>query len=902
MRRTALALCYQPLCKNNNDLFVVFGKQQVLAILWHDCVQTTWVALFCREALSKFSEKKNFAFFCLEQYYANTGVLDLKWFTYFVAGHANSVRESTRKLIMALDFRAFATDVPASFAGTNGHGFSKTLRLIGPSFPAVRCILLGGNSGYDPSDLGHLLRPEFFPEDGSTSMPMMLDIGCCGMALPNNFFHPSYWRQLVYLDMSGVPGSLKGIVKTGTFHKGALPNLRILKLRGRELDEASLAPIAAYSRQHIWSLDLSYNKLTDGCVRRLFYLCFGIDDLTAQKGRYEVEGELVMIQGVSGVELEAEVSPMWRGWFSYIVESSLSATFAHPDRYLADSPVYDEGSQNAQRLAGNEPLRSDRVDDVKITLAGGPGQPAPDWHDVRNADICKPPPSLTHISLSGNPDFSIEGVESMFRFSRGHIEHFDCASPAIATHGQVPFTLAGIVGRSHLFRPVFASNLQSLRIHHSLVTHIPTFYDPTKSVLAALEYAETVLRKRAEMAYPLEFVPDLSPRLQSLTLTCLPRVSTGPLINKLLQFLSSASDQEHALRAQQSAIPISRRGPTMLRGLRHIRLEFEPYPPQDHVREDTFESLDAEALLNSSSEGFSFFKEEMPATVTDARKKKAQVGEEESAKESGKSISTSGGSSRCLCAQPKQTDTGGVGITPSKAAFSIRPSEIISGTEVAGDIMAGRSDRLAHYPLPEALHNHSEYVREVLSLEEAGTGNKKTTIKVSVWVGTGQPGPSKAVNAYMANLSRESLRTHIRPATPDQVKAGVPVGACIYNAAWDAILWLVDDTAEEESRMKRDGEASQLPTGATSTQLHINDESRLPSSRRQGQYSESMHDVVEAIRQFRAETRATYRPRTRTASPTSPTGHPGGEPLQQKQQERRVPCHWTGKLEVMLAS
>ncbi|CAK7219445.1 hypothetical protein SCUCBS95973_003824 [Sporothrix curviconia] len=805
---------------------------------------------------------------------------DLRWFTYFVTGHAKSVRESTRRLIVALDFRAFATDAPASLAGTNGHGFSETLRLIGVAFPAVRCILLGGNTGYDPSDLGRLLRPGDFPGDGSVSMPLILDIGRCGMPLPNDFFHPSYWRQLVYLDMSGVPGSLKGIIKTGTFDQGALPNLRILKLRGRELDEASLIPIAEYARLRLWSLDLSQNKLADSCVRRLFYPCFGTDDLTAPRGCHEVEGKLAVVQVVPRVE----VPPMWRGWFSYIVESLPSAAFSHPDRYLADSPVYDEGGQTLSRLAGNEPLRSDRVIDAKNMLAGGPGQPAPDWHDIQDADICKLPPSLTHVHLSDNPEFTVEGVESMFRFSRGHIRHFDCASPAIATGGQVPFSLTGIVGRSHIFRPVFASNLQSLRIHHSLVTHIPTLHDPDKSVLVALKYAETVLRKRAEMAYPQAVVPDLNPRLQSLTLTCLPRVSTGPLIDKLIRFLVCAADQENALRAQQSAVPVSRRGPTMLRGLRHIRLEFEPYPPQDEDRDGAFESLDAQALLDSSTEGeqgFSFFGEERPATAANAKDSRREVRASEEG--SGNSCGDAGGSG----------PNGGPNSSP--------------GTAVADQRKVAQSDRLPHYPLPGAVDSDSEFVREVLALEhDSGSISQKTpntTIKVFVWVGSGRRSSNRAVNAYMANLSRESLRTHIRPATPDQVKAGVPVEACVYNAAWDAILWLTDETLDAQEQEEGD-ETPPLPTSGSSEPVQGRQEPKGPSSRRQGHHSQGMRDVVNAIRQFRAGTRASHHHRARGMSPMSRTGQGQNQQQEHQQQQKRRPAprHWTGTLEVLLAS
>ncbi|CAK7207496.1 hypothetical protein SEUCBS139899_010306 [Sporothrix eucalyptigena] len=687
--------------------------------------------------------------------------------------------------------------------------------------------------------------------------------------------------------MSNVPGSLKGIIKTGTFHQGALPNLRILKLRDRDLDEASLVPIAEYCRQRIWSLDLGQNKLTDSCVRKLLYLCFGVDDLTAQKGHHEVEGGLATVQDVPGVD----IPPMWRGWFSYIVESSFSTTFTHPDRYLADSPVYDEGNQRQSRLTGNEPLRSDRVEDVKIALAGGPGQPVPDWHDVREADICKPPLSLTHVYLSGNQGFTMEGVESIFRFSRGHIQHFDCASPAIATNGQVPFALTGILGRSHLFRPVHASNLRSLRIHHSLVTHIPTLNDPSKNALMALKYAETVLHERAEMAYPQAFVPDLNPRLQSLTLTCLPRVSTGPLIDKLIRFLVSAADQEEAVRMQHSALPVSRRGPAMLRGLRHIRLEFEPCPPEDENVNGTFENLDAKALLNSSTDGFSFFGEASSAKTAAA---KAEVQPKEG---NGKSTGSGGNGSHRAGKNLEVPGSGG-----DIAAASPAPQDLLCTSKDAEDaVKAGQPDRLPHYPLPGALDADSEYVRERLSLGNQDSVNE-TTVQVSVWVGTGKRGPNRTMNRYMANLSRESLRTHIRPATPDQVEAGVPVGACIYNAAWDAILWLID---EDENGNGGDGERGTIPlsTSIAATQDRARQAPKQPSPRRQEHHGQGMRDVVDAIRQFRAETRTGYP--QKGMAPTSPFDQQAGESQRQRrlqQQRQPAPRHWTGTLEVLLAS
>ncbi len=708
------------------------------------------------------------------------------------------MRPSTRKLVASLDLRSFV-DAPRAGAIGQGHSFAETIQLLAVLFPAARCILLGRGSGYGPADLTHLLKPGDFPEDGSVSMPLLLDMSLCGLPLPNNFFHSPYWRQVAYLDMSNLPGSLQGIVKAETF-QGALPNLRILKIRGRGLDEQSISPIAGFLRQRVWSLDLRDNKLTDRCVDSFLYGCFGADYLTVESGRFEVEGKIAVLEDARLGE--AALSPGLRDKLSYIVESSLSGTFSHPERFLADSPVYDAG--RSPRRVGVESLRNDAVDDVKASLAGTTGFAAPNWHIIGDTDICQAPSSLTHLYLSGNAGFTAEGVESLFRVARGYIEHFDSASPALTTGVCMPFEMAGLVGRSHLFRPVFASNLSSLRVHHSLVTQVPTVKHPCKSPLASLEYAETAVRENAELAYPQTFVPNLNPRLQSLTLCCLPRLSAGPLLDKLIQFLALAHEQEDGIK--QASATMSHRGPIMLRGLRHIRLEFEPYPPSDDA-DSGFASLDAEAILNASAGGFSFFEE-------------------------------AGGSRPARDLRHHGADDAVDGTLSAPAQADRNADEPPT---------MGQSDRLPHYPLPGASAADSEYVCEAISWNEDGAVK---TGQLSVWVGSGVLGSNRAVNAYMSSLSRPNLRARIRPATPDQIKAGVSPGACVFNAAWDAILW-------------SDG----MP-GLKS----------LPSDGR------DMLDVVQVIRNFRRATSAGLTPIL-------------DEPLQKP----RAIGHWTGKLEVMLA-
>ncbi|OAA57566.1 leucine rich repeat domain containing protein [Niveomyces insectorum RCEF 264] len=758
-------------------------------------------------------------------------VQGLEWYVYFVAKFAKTVRRSTRLLVTSLDFRGFTSGAAASFAGFSGPSFSRTLSLLGSVFPAVRCIFLDGHGGYDPDDFPKPSQADDFPEDGSEPLPLILSLGRCSLPLPHTFFHSPYWRQLVYLDLSDLPGSLRGLIKNETFRRGALPNLRILKLRGRELDGASVPVVVASSLlDGLWSLDVSRNKLTDGCLPQLFGREPALSvDLPLQGALFDVEGKLVVVKDANG----APVSSSPSGAFFHIAESASSASFLHPDRYLADAPVYDPRSE--QRLTGSEPLRRDSADGVKRVLAGGAGLAVPDWHALRELGMCKKPPFLTHLYLSGNRGITPHGVEVCFRHSRGHLEHFDCGDPDIPTSvgGRTPFSLTGILGRSHISRPVVASNLRQLRIHHSFVTHIPTLTDPSRSALDALAYAETVLRARAELAYPQAFVPDLNPRLQSLTLTCLPRVSAGPLIDKLIAFLRLAYEQEKAIR--RATVSRSRRGPAMLQGLRHLCLEFAPYPLRDAPGAG-LDELDAEALLNSDDGRFSFFGEEAPAPVRTPDTKTS------------KNRGLHNGSED----NQMRTDT-----SPATALAHETQNPVFGdGKEgVAMPLPERPPVRLAHYPLPGAIATDGEHVREVV------VGDEDRTHPVHVWVGTGVPGPSRAVNAYMANLAYAALRTRVLPASPDQVKAGVPAGSCVYTAAWDAILW-IDGVVTTQRAAPPPGKGNE------------------------------MLDVVDAVRQFRAATKAAY------VACMSQSVSPGAA----RDNDQPEHNHWTGTLALLFTS
>lgn len=217
----------------------------------------------------------------------------------------------------------------------------------------------------------------------------------------------------------------------------------------------------------------------------------------------------------------------------------------------------------------------------------------------------------------------------MIQLTKGRLESLSCDSTSIwPSKLPLAFTLPwpkwmrlqGFLGLAHLFRPLLSSNLRTLRIHHSLVTRIPTLDTNQLSSLARAYLSETVVLPRVRLAYGQAFVPDMNPRLSSLTLTGIPRQSTGPLIKELISFLRLLSLQEEAIQKIQNGAGSVRHAPPLLKGLRHLALIFEPFDSLEGVssyaREEDFfanEDLDVDELLyNDEEEIFSFFKDEWP--------------------------------------------------------------------------------------------------------------------------------------------------------------------------------------------------------------------------------------------------------------------------------------------------
>ncbi|RDA91996.1 hypothetical protein CP533_6044 [Ophiocordyceps camponoti-saundersi (nom. inval.)] len=471
---------------------------------------------------------------------------------------------ATRALARIIDARAFAKLVcDFSTERLLERSFATALSLL----PNLDCLLLDGHEDLDPAvvlggRLGLRLR--------------VLSISSCSFPLPSRILDRPSFRTLVFLDASAVRGSIRPLLRPGL-----LPDLAVLKLRQREVNDAALSALAPCFPPRLWSLDLSDNQLTDAAVDTLLPLMSVSSSSSLRSvSRFQVEGEAVSLPDEP---------------FAFIAESSWSDSFSHPERYFVDLPTYDEAGEEAGRLPRFNRHRAPlRLDSAEAVYRAG-SEPE---------DGYRRPPGITHLHLSGNRLSSL-GLQRLLRLSSGLLEDFDCCSVPLLPSGRIPGLgglprLYGLLGAAHLFRPVLSCNLRALRIHHSLVTHVPTIEtsdDQQLSPLSRLYLAETSVLDRVHDLYPQPYEPDMNPRLVKLTLTGVPRRSSGPLTASLIRFLDLLASQERAIKdAPWSSA-------TKLQGLRHLALEFEPDPMDDGCCQDVADGGECNGL----EQGFSFF-------------------------------------------------------------------------------------------------------------------------------------------------------------------------------------------------------------------------------------------------------------------------------------------------------
>lgn len=681
----------------------------------------------------------------------------------FVDHTGKGVRKSTSSMVAVMDFRGASMSCGLAPSSLD----SNKVREIPARFPNVRCLLLDEHSGIDPSMLSKNPVLSRHPHS-SLSKLHLLSLAGCGLPLPARFAVDRWLTGLVYLDLSNTPGSLQSLVDQNSLRVANLPRLRILKIRGKGLDCATARAIIREFGTRLWSLDVSRNNMGDKFLDDV--IDFSLPTYSGMKlqtaGHFEVEGKIRTIRGNSGYS---------NGRFYFIEESACSATFSCPERYLADTPIYrpeiihsadNEGPLHQRtRSNGRGRARGDSVSDALRVLAGDPGEGIPDAPYLR--DSVHWPSShagTTHLHLNSLA-VSAAAMKRLLRCSPGYIEHFECDSTiclspqrSAALVTKAPWlsrsTFAfGLPGAAYLFRPVISSNLRVLKVHHSLVTNTPTVACRSTDVLTKLWLAESCLQERMDLAYPQTYVPDMNPRLYSLTLCMIPRYSTGAVTERLINFLKLAARQEQMIERVKASTPP--RGPPVLQGLRHIRLEFEPDADDEIARlEDEADELDPGALLSQGEEAFSFFSESAwdPSSSSSVKSKTERQ--------------------------------------PPIASPATKPPGV---SEANKNIDTPMSKRLDCAPFNQA--GNDEHIEVTIR----PTNDSDEGLTVPVWIGPGiiSPANPPAINEYMRNLCdpANTDADGVIAATPCHAAAGVPAGSFIFHRAWDAML-LPPPTAE----------------------------------------------------------------------------------------------------------
>lgn len=770
----------------------------------------------------------------------------------------------------------------------------------------LRCVVFDGHPELEPTLLA---REAYKPFVGQIRLLSMAD---CQVALPTIFFAYPAFRKLLYLDISNNHAWAQ--MFTDTFTRHHLPSLRILKLKGLKTScPVVLRMLKAFSWQ-LWSLDVSNNKsLQDDFLPGL--VTWGFDPWRPPKSEmnehFQVEGMLL-------------TAPDAADDVYILEESAWSATFSHPDRYLADPPRYhahldgrDPGPTRRRffsRVTGTEVIRGDSLDDTIRALDGGPFRPVPAEHEMPYEG----PTGLTHLHFN---DLNVHTncVERLLLYHSGCLEHFECNRALMMYSDDTEwleqtlgpstnYVLYGLPGMSYLFRPVFQSNLRVLKIHHSLVTNIPTLGpfssgDP-HSTLESLWLAETHLRARLDTVFPQTYVPDMNPRLHSLTLSGIPRRSSGIVTDRLVRFLQLAAAQEQGVERTRRAIT-HYRGATVLRGLRHIRLEFAPDP------NDLDDIIDLTAVGGSGFEG----DEDVAAAMSalDRVSGDAWGTWDTSSEEAGDAAAAN---VTATAAIPATAPAPAPAPAPAAAPGPTPPGYEEAEQQHAPPSSSRPQQRPPPPPGPQRLttfpynSTDTEYYNHRLP-----DGDDGSPVTVPVWIGSGilrgagegsssnynssigdndaqqHTTTTAAVDEYMRTLATTALAARSEPtrATPAHVAAGVPAGVLFYGRAWERMLF-----EPPPSLASAGGAGTEMITAET-----VKPPGPVELRRTMGiTTGGGGGGVLEGIKAFRVASRARYEAAVAAAAAAREgSGGEGGEgPLGVAGHD-----YWRGKLDVEFA-
>ncbi|PTB63745.1 hypothetical protein BBK36DRAFT_1180252 [Trichoderma citrinoviride] len=643
----------------------------------------------------------------------------------FLLQDAQLLSPKTRDLIRVVDVRKAVTG--------NDHNlwaviYRKRFYELLPLLPNVESLLIDDYCRMNARCL------EYSDPSRPDRRLLMLSLKNTGHGISRSLTESRHLRALIYLDISG-----PAPVDFASLDERWLPNLRILKMCRKQLSTYRWETWAGILNWRLWSLDISDNELTDQSVLNMTGM---IDDYVLRTtDHFASEGMLERWDQRGALD-------------QYILrESPLSHVFLPGPRYLIDAPPINnlDGADDPDvfwprvRSDGSTPVRPDTLEGV-LGLLSRPG--------VSNATEHLPGSrGITHLHISGNK-FTAAGIQELLINSEGHFELFDCErmlffppkrwrsflnppklkAPRLFVSSAV--RMSGLPGLGHLFRPVYSSNLRVLRIHHSLVTNIPTLTMDGLRSIECVYLAENGVFPHLQQAYMLPFLPDMNPRLQSLTLTCVPRHSFGPLICRLAFFFRMVSLQEEALSILTKGVQAQGGRPLRLvSGLKHVALELEPRTAEEPL------DFDAEKLMASGEAPFSFF--DSPLTETSKTKPK----------------------------KPRIIDIWRETPDPSEAP----PVKL-----VRHDTPEGHNTMSPHQPSSSDPERQTWLLYSNVTTTVSGVTHTSNSV---VWAGNSWS-TNPVIRKYNYLVVNYRMQEGVGPATMHQTRAGAPVGCLLFHTAW----------------------------------------------------------------------------------------------------------------------
>ena len=444
-------------------------------------------------------------------------------------------------------------------------------------FENVRFLVIDNTGKFDYDTQ----QPVEAREPDENNKLLLFSSACIPQLDYNLFVSTPVLYNVMYLDLSNTSNT-QAWNSLLSFH--SLSNLRILKLCGLRLTDQSFPFDALHTRLRLWSLDLRQNSLTDQTIDFLLEECFAP---MAPVPAIAPDSDEILYEDPPIYDLRDETDPTYPSY-----NLSVPARPDKTDSFISYMKRYaDFGGPSSLVLPERDPLR-------KST-------------------------GLTHLYLSSNR-FTSKGIHKLLS-STNRLQVLDVGTVKVNPNVdyQLPHTTPfAQPNTARLLDRQTADRIENLRIHHSVVTCIPTI------VQGRLEMGYTPQHlHKAEKFGDLEFQsaafnPLSNYRLSSLTLTDIPLRSTGPTITRLTTFLRLCAKQEATLLSASTSGPRkTRHSPRLLPGLRKLRLEFiHERSGMDEVGPSVSGDQDADEFQAQSQGDFSFFADEKMQTSQVSRR------------------------------------------------------------------------------------------------------------------------------------------------------------------------------------------------------------------------------------------------------------------------------------------